>query len=172
MLRIVPHRVPRVGRSYEHFPDGFELHPLQSGGEGKVEGGRLLGEGWGLSGKGGGVGGDHELERALRMVLLEMRRLVHAGQVRAGLREEGRRDAWVLLCFEGFRVPGLGSWGWGVGLRVESLGFRVVGFTRSWQSAATRSAVRSHAVSRASVPVFFAMANDVCVTSKTWEKLW
>ena len=34
MLRIVPHAVPRVGRSYEHFPDGFELHlphPLQYG---------------------------------------------------------------------------------------------------------------------------------------------
>jgi len=29
MLRIVPHTVPRVGRSYEHFPDGFELHLLQ-----------------------------------------------------------------------------------------------------------------------------------------------
>jgi len=26
MLRIVPHTVLRVGRSYEHFPDGFELH--------------------------------------------------------------------------------------------------------------------------------------------------
>ena len=26
MLRIVPHTVPRVGRSYEHFPDGFDLH--------------------------------------------------------------------------------------------------------------------------------------------------
>jgi hypothetical protein len=26
MLRIVPHTVPRVGRLYEHFPDGFELH--------------------------------------------------------------------------------------------------------------------------------------------------
>ena len=25
MLRIVPHAAPRVGRSYEHFPDGFEL---------------------------------------------------------------------------------------------------------------------------------------------------
>jgi hypothetical protein len=24
----VPHTVPRVGRSYEHFPDGFELHLL------------------------------------------------------------------------------------------------------------------------------------------------
>ena len=24
MLRTVPHTVPRVGRSYEHFPDGFE----------------------------------------------------------------------------------------------------------------------------------------------------
>ena len=24
MLRIVPRTVPRVGRSYEHFPDGFE----------------------------------------------------------------------------------------------------------------------------------------------------
>ena len=29
MLRIVPQTVPRVGRSYEHFPDGFELHLLQ-----------------------------------------------------------------------------------------------------------------------------------------------
>ena len=28
MLRIVPHTAPRVGRSYEHFPDGFELHLL------------------------------------------------------------------------------------------------------------------------------------------------
>ena len=28
MLRIVPHTLPRVGRSYEHFPDGFELHLL------------------------------------------------------------------------------------------------------------------------------------------------
>ena len=28
MLRIVPHTVPRFGRSYEHFPDGFELHLL------------------------------------------------------------------------------------------------------------------------------------------------
>ena len=28
MIRIVPHTVPRVGRSYEHFPDGFELHLL------------------------------------------------------------------------------------------------------------------------------------------------
>jgi len=28
MLRIVPHTVPRVGRSYEHFPEGFELHLL------------------------------------------------------------------------------------------------------------------------------------------------
>jgi hypothetical protein len=26
MLRIVTHTVPRVGRSNEHFPDGFELH--------------------------------------------------------------------------------------------------------------------------------------------------
>ena len=32
MLRIVPHTVPRVGRSYEHFPDGFELHLLLTGG--------------------------------------------------------------------------------------------------------------------------------------------
>ena len=31
MLRIVPHTVPRVGRSYEHFPDGFELHLLPTG---------------------------------------------------------------------------------------------------------------------------------------------
>ena len=28
MLRIVLYTVPRVGRSYEHFPDGFELHLL------------------------------------------------------------------------------------------------------------------------------------------------
>ena len=28
MLRIVPHTVPRVGRSCEHFPGGFELHLL------------------------------------------------------------------------------------------------------------------------------------------------
>jgi len=28
MLRMVPHTVPCVGRSYEHFPDGFELHLL------------------------------------------------------------------------------------------------------------------------------------------------
>ena len=28
MLRNVPDTVPRVGRSYEHFPDGFELHLL------------------------------------------------------------------------------------------------------------------------------------------------
>ena len=28
MLRIVPHAVPRVGRSYKHFPDGFKLHLL------------------------------------------------------------------------------------------------------------------------------------------------
>ena len=28
MLRIVPHTVPRVGRSYEHFSDGVELHLL------------------------------------------------------------------------------------------------------------------------------------------------
>ena len=31
MLRIVPDTVPRVGRSYEHFPDGFELHFLGPG---------------------------------------------------------------------------------------------------------------------------------------------
>ena len=29
MLRIVPPTVPRVGRSGEHFPDGFELHLLR-----------------------------------------------------------------------------------------------------------------------------------------------
>jgi hypothetical protein len=34
MLHIVPHNVPRFGRSYEHFPDGFELHLLPQ--EGKV----------------------------------------------------------------------------------------------------------------------------------------
>ena len=28
MLRIVPHTVPRGGRSYEHFPGGFSLHLL------------------------------------------------------------------------------------------------------------------------------------------------
>jgi len=28
MLCIVPHTVPRVGRLYEHFPDGFEIHFL------------------------------------------------------------------------------------------------------------------------------------------------
>jgi hypothetical protein len=32
MLRIVPPTVPRVGRSDEHFPDGFELHLLPGGG--------------------------------------------------------------------------------------------------------------------------------------------
>jgi len=31
MLRIVPHTVPCVSRSYEHFPDGFELHLLPHG---------------------------------------------------------------------------------------------------------------------------------------------
>ena len=36
MLRIVPHTAPRVGRSYEHFPDGLELHLLHAGGEGVV----------------------------------------------------------------------------------------------------------------------------------------
>jgi hypothetical protein len=30
MLRGVPHTVPRVGRSNEHFPDGFEVHLLRS----------------------------------------------------------------------------------------------------------------------------------------------
>ena len=28
MLRIVPLTVLRVGRSYEHFPDGFQFHLL------------------------------------------------------------------------------------------------------------------------------------------------
>ena len=38
MLRIVPHTVPRVGRSDEHFPTGFELYLLQLGelGEGSA----------------------------------------------------------------------------------------------------------------------------------------
>ena len=36
MLRIVPHTVPRVGRSYEHFPDGFELHLLPEDGTGSI----------------------------------------------------------------------------------------------------------------------------------------
>ena len=31
MLRVVPRTVSRVGRSYEHFPDGFELHLLLAG---------------------------------------------------------------------------------------------------------------------------------------------
>ena len=31
MLRIVPHTVPHLGRSYEHSPDGFELHLLPEG---------------------------------------------------------------------------------------------------------------------------------------------
>ena len=31
MPRIVPHNVPRAGRSYKHFPDGFELHLLPTG---------------------------------------------------------------------------------------------------------------------------------------------
>ena len=31
MLRMVPHTVPRVGRSYEHFLDGLELHLLRYG---------------------------------------------------------------------------------------------------------------------------------------------
>ncbi|KAJ1494366.1 hypothetical protein T484DRAFT_2532569 [Baffinella frigidus] len=33
MLRIVPHTVSRVGRSYEHFPDGFSLHLLRLQGQ-------------------------------------------------------------------------------------------------------------------------------------------
>ena len=33
MLRIVLHTVPRVGRSHEHFPDGFELCLLRVGDE-------------------------------------------------------------------------------------------------------------------------------------------
>ena len=28
MLHMVPHTVPRVGRSFEHLPDGFEFHLL------------------------------------------------------------------------------------------------------------------------------------------------
>ena len=46
MLRIVPHTVPRVGRSNEYFPDGFELHLLHTGGKtvgGKSLGGKSLG---------------------------------------------------------------------------------------------------------------------------------
>ena len=49
MLRIVPLTVPRVGRSYEHFPDGFELHLLQvDGGAGAA---REDGGGGGVSGR-------------------------------------------------------------------------------------------------------------------------
>jgi len=52
MLRIVPPTVPRVGRSDEHFPDGFELHLLHpladssGGGAGAVlrEAGQILGD--------------------------------------------------------------------------------------------------------------------------------
>jgi len=36
MLRIVPRTVPRVGRSYEHFPDGFELHLLRHFSKGRT----------------------------------------------------------------------------------------------------------------------------------------
>ena len=51
MLRIVPHTVARVGRSHEHFPDGFELHLLP----GDVHPQRTTGLrfGWG---RGSGVG--------------------------------------------------------------------------------------------------------------------
>jgi hypothetical protein len=42
MLRIVPHTVLRVDRSYEHFSDGFELHLLQKDGE--VEWGKAFAE--------------------------------------------------------------------------------------------------------------------------------
>ena len=37
MLRIVPHTVPRVGRSYEHFPSGFELYLLRQPGDKEEE---------------------------------------------------------------------------------------------------------------------------------------
>ena len=42
MLRIVPHTVPRVGRSYEHVPDRLELPllPKEGAGEGGGRGGR------------------------------------------------------------------------------------------------------------------------------------
>ena len=33
MLRIVPHTVPRGGRSQEHFPNGFEPQLLPAGDE-------------------------------------------------------------------------------------------------------------------------------------------
>ena len=41
MLRIAPHTVPRVGRSYEHFPDGFELQLLPCVGHQVYAGWRL-----------------------------------------------------------------------------------------------------------------------------------
>ena len=44
MLRIVPPTVPRVGRSDEHFPDGFELHLLPPRGEGAWAWARREGE--------------------------------------------------------------------------------------------------------------------------------
>ena len=42
MLRNMPHTVPRVGRSYEHFPNGFELHLLH-----KRDFKEVLGRSWG-----------------------------------------------------------------------------------------------------------------------------
>ena len=39
MLRIVPHTVPHVGRSYGLFPNGFELHLLTGWEEGGGGGG-------------------------------------------------------------------------------------------------------------------------------------
>ena len=45
MLRIVPHTVPRVGRSYEHFPDGFEVHLLLGWGDKCVSWSGLIAQG-------------------------------------------------------------------------------------------------------------------------------
>ena len=44
MLRIVPHTVPRVGRSYEHFPDGFELHLLTQADNVSAEAAGIVGD--------------------------------------------------------------------------------------------------------------------------------
>ena len=44
MLRIVPHTAPRVGRSHDHFLDGFELHLLTPGRQESVQAGTARGQ--------------------------------------------------------------------------------------------------------------------------------
>ena len=51
MLRILPHTVPRVSRSYEHFPDGFELHLLRYVVENTVASLFFMVDGWGIRGE-------------------------------------------------------------------------------------------------------------------------